>query len=84
MTNCITTYTTGSRRGYIRVAQQGVGSAPIAIPADLTGIRGNLRWALGTFRRKGCTYYTIRHCQGVPGKGYSNQYCYSVYGGSRL
>lgn len=77
----ITTWTTGSRRGYIRVANRGVETAPQPVPADLHGLRGNIRQALDYLQRRGCTHYTTSNYQGVPCKGYSNQYCYSVYTG---
>ena len=77
----ITTYTTGSRRGYIRVAARGVETDPQPIPADLHGLRGNIRRALDYLQRRGCTHYTVCDWQGVPSKGYSNQYCYTVYTG---
>ena len=77
----ITAYTTGSRRGYICVANRGVETAPQLIPTDLHGLRGNIRRALDYLQRHGCTHYTTCGCQGVPGKGYSNQYCYTVYTG---
>ena len=74
-------YTTGSRRGYIRVADQGVETAPAEIPESLAGLRGNKRRALELLKSRGATYYTVCDEQGVPSKGYSNQYCYSVYTG---
>lgn len=77
----VTTYTTGSRRGYIRVAARGVETDPQPIPADLHGLRGNIRRALDYLQRRGCTHYTVCDWQGVPSKGYSNQYCYTVYTG---
>lgn len=75
------TYTTGSRRGYIRVTNRGIETAPQPIPADLAGLRGNIRRALDYLQRRGCTHYTVCDWQGVPSKGYSNQYCYSMYTG---
>ena len=77
----ITTWTTGSRRGYIRVAARGVETAPQPIPADLHGLRGNIRWALDYLPGRGCTRYTVANYQGVPDQGSSNQYCYTVYTG---
>lgn len=75
-------YTTGSRRGYIRVANRGVETAPAEIPADLHGLRGNKRWALEYLRRHGCTHYTVADYQGVPATCWSTtQYCYSCYYG---
>lgn len=76
-------YTTGSRRGYIRVADQGVETAPAEIPESLAGLRGNQRRALELLKSRGATHYTVCDCQGVPTKGYSNQYCYSIYTGYR-
>lgn len=74
-------YITGSCRGYVRVADRGAETQPERIPEDLTGERGNFRRALAHLRDKGATYYTIANYQGVPDKGYSNQYCYSIYRG---
>ena len=72
----ITSYETGLRRGYIRVADRKV-SDYIAIPATLDGIRGNLRFALKKFIAQGCTYYTVQNLQ------YKNstKYCFTVYNG---
>nr|DAI49519.1 MAG TPA: hypothetical protein [Caudoviricetes sp.] len=75
----ITTFTTGSQRGYIHVAARGVNSGLCPIPADLTGTRGNYRKAMELFSSKGATHYAVAWYQGVPCKGYSNQYCYAVY-----
>lgn len=72
---------TGSRRGYIHVSDNGVESELHKIPDTLKGLRGNKRWAMVALKQKGATHYTIAHFQGVPRKGYSNQYCYSVYYG---
>lgn len=36
------------------------------------------QWRTGS---RGATHYTIAHFQGVPRKGYSNRYCFSVYYG---
>lgn len=78
----ITTWTTGSRRGYIRVAARGVETAPQPIPADLHGLRGNIRCALDYMQRHGCTHYTTANYQGVAGVCYNTtQYCYTVYTG---
>ena len=77
----VTTYTTGSRRGYIHVADRGAETAQHPIPSTMTGLRGNYRRAMDALRRAGCTHYTIVSYQGVPCKGYSNQYCYDVYTG---
>lgn len=74
-------WVTGSRRGYIHVANQGVESKPERIPESLCGLRGNHRWALKSLSRRGATHYTVRWHQGVPFKGYSNQFCYAVYTG---
>lgn len=74
-------YVTGSSRGYIRVANRGVESDFAAVSNTLSGLRGNKRKAMAYFRRLGATHYTIAYYQGVPGKGYSNQYCYAVYTG---
>ena len=75
----IAEYVTGSQRGYIGVANRGVNSELIPIPADLTGKRGNYRKAMELFSSKGATHYAVAWYQGVPCKGYSNQYCYAVY-----
>ncbi len=75
----VCTYTTGSQRGYIRVADRGTESELLPIPSDLHGMRGNDRRAMEYFICKGATHYTVTWYQGVPGKGYSNQYCYKVY-----
>ena len=77
----VTSFGTGSRRGYIRVGSRGKESGMTPIPSTLTGIRGNKRKALDWLVRNGCTHYTIAWYQGVPGKGYSNQYCYATYRG---
>lgn len=80
----VTHYTTGSRRGYIRVADQGVETAPAEIPESLAGLRGNQRRALELLKSNGATHYTVCDYQGVPGKGYSNYYCFSVYSGYKV
>ena len=74
-------FVTGSRRGYICVAGRGVASDFYPVPDTLSGLRGNERKALAYFQSKGATHYTVASYQGVPGKGYSNQYCYDVYTG---
>lgn len=81
MNQYIADYVTGSRRGYIRVADRDTESGLKPIPTDVTGLRGNYRKAMVYLNLKGATCYTISHCQGVPDKGYSNQYCYTVYRG---
>lgn len=72
-------FVTGSRRGYIPVARDGAEGELIPMPSDISIYRGNIRWALGYFAKLGATHYTITDMQGVPGKGYSKQYCYRVY-----
>lgn len=74
-------YVTGSSRGYIHVANRGAESDFSPVPDTLSGLQGNYRKAMAYFRGQGATHYTIAGYQGVPGKGYSNQYCYSVYTG---
>lgn len=77
----VCTYTTGSQRGYICVANRGVESQPCAVPSEIHELRGNTRRAMELCIAKGATYYTVSWYQGVPHKGYSNQYCYAVYTG---
>ena len=77
----IAIYVTGSRRGYIPVFDRGVESTPRPVPESLKGYVGNMRKALEKFRNLGCTHFTVCNKQGVPGKGYSNRYCYTVYYG---
>lgn len=77
----IAMFVTGSRRGYVRVAYRGKESQIMAIPSSLKGLRGNERKALVYFQSRGATHYTIASHQGVPTKGYSNQYCFDVYTG---
>lgn len=74
-------YVTGSRRGYICVANRGVESEFCHVPDTLSGLRGNERKAMAYLRANGASHYTIASYQGVPYKGYSNQYCYAVYTG---
>ena len=74
-------YTTGSRRGYTPVARRGVESEMKTVPGNLNGLRGNERKAMQRFIVNGATHYTTKSYQGVPGKGYSNQYHYTVYTG---
>lgn len=74
-------FVTGSQRGYIAVARRGVESELFVVPDQLDGLRGNARKAMRYFIDRGATHYTIAWHQGVPYKGYSNQYCYAVYTG---
>lgn len=76
----IATYITGSSRGYIHVANRGIESALRPLQ-PVAGLRGNIRKAMQYFAAKGATHYTVAHFQGVPSKGYSNQYCYAAYYG---
>lgn len=76
-----TYYTTGSHRGYVRVSVRNIESEMKRIPEDLTGTRGNYRAAMKYLKQHGSTHYTTEGCQGVPYKGYSNQYCYTIYHG---
>lgn len=77
----IATYVTGSRKGYISVHNRGVETMATPVPESLKGYTGNMRKALEKFRDLGCTHYTLCNKQGVPGIGYSNRYCYTVYYG---
>ena len=74
-------FVTGSRWGYIPVFERGVESCLTPIPASLKGYAGNLRKALEKFKAAGCTHFTVCNKQGVPRRGYSNRYCYTVYYG---
>ena len=76
-------YVTGSKRGYIKVENRGVESKLFPVPLSLDGLRGNTRRAVQYFMDLGATHYTIAWDQGVPYKGYSNQYCYAIYTGYR-
>ena len=73
----ITSFETGLRRGYIRVADRKE-SEYIALPESLKGIRGNTRRAMELFKRKGCTHYTMQDYQSN-----STQYCLTIYRGYR-
>ena len=53
------------------------------VPESLEGLKGNELLAMKLFVRHGATHYTLMNIQGVPGKGYSTQYCYTVYTGYR-
>lgn len=77
----ISSFVTGSRRGYIKVAHRLVESEPLPIPEDMQRFSGNKKKALAYLKEKGANYYAVAHSQGVPSKGYSNQYCYSIYYG---
>jgi hypothetical protein len=79
----LTTFTTGSRRGYICVDMQGVESDVKKIPESLKGLRGNMLRALRALRQAGATYYTTANYQGVPSAGYaySTLFCYTTYTG---
>lgn len=79
----VANFVTGSKRGYVKVKNQGIESEYIKIPNSLKGQRGNIRRALESFTAKGATHYTITEYQGVPGKGYSSQYKYAEYKGYR-
>jgi hypothetical protein len=81
MNTLVSSYTTGSYRGYIPVAKRGLESEVKPVPGNLDGLRGNQRKAMRRFIDCGATRYTTKSYQGVPGKGYSNQYCYTVYTG---
>ena len=75
----VASWLTGSRMGYIGVNERGVESKLVEIPKSLKGLRGNERWALEYFKQNGAKFYTTTCYQGVPGKGFSKQYCYTVY-----
>ena len=60
---------------------RGVETMVAPIPETLKGYTGNMRKALEKFRNLGCTHFTVCDKQGVPYRGYSNHYCYSVYYG---
>lgn len=77
----ICSFRTGSQRGYIHVVNRGVEGDFRPVPDTLEGLRGNERKAMAYFGRMGATHYTTAWFQGVPDKGYSNQYCYCVYSG---
>ncbi len=77
----VAVYETGSHYGYVPVAKRGVESDFIPVPATLKGLRGNMRKAMAFLQSHGATHYTKASCQGVPGKGYSTQYCYDIYTG---
>lgn len=78
---CICDYRTGSRRGYISVVNRGAECDLRPVPDTLEGLRGNERKAMTYFQSMGATHYTCAWFQGVPDKGYSNQFCYCVYYG---
>ena len=62
-------FTTGSRRGYIKIADQGKESEMKKIPEDISKLRGNMRKAMKALTEvHHCTHYTITYYQGVPGK----------------
>lgn len=77
-TNYIKTgeYTTGTKRGYIKVADQRVESEikPVYNPKKY---RGNARWAMQQLIDHDATHYTITWYQ-VPN---STQYCFAIYTG---
>ena len=79
----ISQYVTGSKRGYIHVADREKESEIKPIPETLDGLRGNVLRAMRRLAEAGATHYTVAWDQGVPGKGYSNQYCYATYTGYR-
>ncbi len=81
MNNPISKYTTGSYRGYVPAARRGRESEMKPVPRALDGLRGNERKAMERFIIDGATHYTTSSYQGVPGRGYSNQYAYTVYTG---
>lgn len=74
----VCSFNTGSRRGYVRVGERD-GFPLLAVPETLAGLRGNERKAMQTMIDSGAKWYTWEYVQGVPGKGYSTQYYYTVY-----
>ena len=58
-----------------------VGKAPVN-PQPIW-LRGNERRAMKIMIDNGAEWYTVQYVQGVPGKGYSTQYYYTVYTGYR-
>ena len=77
-------FTCGSEPGYIPVDERGVHAPIEALPKTITGLRGNFRKFVREALQRGCTGYSVFWQQGVPGKGYSNRYCFRVYIGYRL
>lgn len=76
----VCSFTTGSRRGYVRVGERNLYPL-LKVPESLDGLRGNGRKVCRAMMDSGATMYTWYHVQGVPGKGYSTQYYYTVYVG---
>ena len=74
----------GSELGYIPVARRYHCEPVEPVPQTLEGLRGNFRKFVRECHRHGCTQYTMYWAQGVPGKGYSNRFCYRIYKGYRL
>lgn len=77
-------FTCGSELGYVHVDNRGVHAPIEALPKTLEGLRGNFRKFVREALRRGCTHYSLFWQQGVPGKGFSNRYCFRVYIGYRL
>ena len=67
-------YTTGLRRGYIRVADRHESDYK-PVPATVDWLRGNIRWAMQAAQQAGATHYTTENGQQYN----STQYCYTVY-----
>lgn len=78
----VCSFTTGSRRGYVRVDER-VSCLFYRVPSTVDGLRGNARKAVKTMLDSGAEWYRVQYVQGVPGKGYSTQYYYTVYTGYR-
>lgn len=72
----ISSFETGLRRGYIRVAERKE-SELIPMPETLKGFRGNKRKALEKFANSNCTHYTVEERQ----LANSTKYCFTVYNG---
>lgn len=70
----ISYYSTGLRRGYIRVADRHESDRK-PVPATVDGLRGNARWAMQAAQSAGATHYTTESGQQYN----STQYCYTVY-----
>ena len=81
--NEVCSLATGSCRGYVRVAERNTG-ALYSVPSTINGLRGNERKAMKAMIDSGAERYKVQYVQGVPGKGYSTRYYYTVYTGYTL
>lgn len=70
----VSNYTTGLRRGYIRVSDRRESDYK-PVPGTVDGLRGNARWAMQAAQSAGATHYTTENGQQYN----STQYCYTVY-----